>query len=170
VPRQTAPPPGKALINIHYANSKPKTEGFNLWDGQGHLVGKLRTHTLNQLAVDPGDHLLIAGDGEPQVVLKVSTQAGRVYDVKADYDTGGEFGWKVGVDVLLIPVPTTGPLRDEVTRNESDLTTVAVNRAAPTLQKQEAASAASVRKVIADFTTGPYKDRLTVLAADQYRH
>jgi len=168
--RLTAPPAGQSLINIHYTPSAPKTAGFDLFDGDGHLVGKLRHRTLIQLAVRPGTTWLLTRDYNT-AVIRVETLPDRVYDVRADYSTwtgvGGLVGWGSGVRMILDPVPPTGELRQRIEAEEGELTPIAIDRVDPEVATIEAKThqenAASLQVAQAQ------PDAVSVLSADQYR-
>jgi len=166
----TAPPAGQSLINVHYTPSAPKTAGFDLFDGEGHLVGKLRHRTLIQLVVRPGTTWLLTRDYNT-AVIRIETMLDKVYDVHADYSTwtgvGGLVGWDSGVRMILDPVPPTGELRQRIQAEEGELTPVAIDHADPDVVaievKMRKDNTASMQAAQAK------PDSITLLTADQYR-
>jgi len=166
-----APPAGKALINLHYLNNGPKTSGYPLFDGHGKLIGHIRSHTLHQVVVDPGDHYFLSHDGTIGA-LKVTATAGNVYDAIADYTSfywGGVVGFKSGVAMLWKAVPRTGELRDLVKAGEPDEVTVTLDRSAPDVAALEREYAAENAKALKAYTEGEQKKDLQVLPADWHR-
>jgi len=168
--RMVTPPAGQSLINVHYTPSAPKTAGFDLFDGDGHLVGKLRHRTLIQLTVRPGTTWLLTRDYNT-AVIRVETLPDRVYDVHADYSrwtgVGGLVGFSSGVHVILEPVPPTGELRQRIQAEEEELTPITINHADPDVATIEVN--AHQKNVESLQSAQKQPDALVVMAADQYR-
>lgn len=168
--RLVAPPAGQSLINIHYTPSAPKTAGFELFDGEGHLLGMLRHRTLVQLTVRPGTTWLLTRDYNT-AVIRVEALPDRVYDVHADYSSwtgvGGLVGWGSGVRMILEPVPSTGELRQRIQAEEMDLTPFAIDRMDPEVSAIERKRAEENAATMRAAQTQP--DAVKRLASDQFR-
>ena len=173
----TTPPSGKALINVHWWHGKPKNAGWPLFTESGQLAGMLRSHTLNQIVVDPGTHILLgrAGIRDYTAAVQVSTESNRVYDIIGDWETAWSdatayLNWgSAGVRIFLNPVPAQGDLRKALMEEESDQSPVLLDRSDPDVAKIEREYAEDNKLVLSEFLTGKLKDKLQVLTADQYR-
>jgi hypothetical protein len=170
VERLTTPPAGQCLINVHYTPSAPKTAGFDLFDGEGRLVGKLRHRTLVQLVNRPGTTWLMARDYNT-AVIRIETLPGMVYDVHADYSSwtgvGGLVGWGTGVQMILEPVPPAGELRQRIEAEEGELIPVAIDRADPEAAVIE--SQCRQENLASLLLARQRPDAVHVLRADQHR-
>jgi hypothetical protein len=168
--RLTIPPAGYSLINVHYTPSAPKTSGFDLFDGEGRLVGKLRHRTLVQIVTQPGTTWLMTRDHNT-AVIRIEALLGKVYDVHADYSSwtgvGGLVGWGSGVRMILEPVPPTGELRQRIQAEEGELTPIAIDRSDPEVAAIEGGSCQENQASLQAARQQP--EAVQVLLAGQHR-
>lgn len=77
------PPPGKAVVNLHYAHSgHPQPPRVAVWQDDIFLTW-LFQGTAIQVEVEPGNHLFIAslGGRRWKAAVSATVEAGRMYDV-----------------------------------------------------------------------------------------
>lgn len=176
-PRVVSPPPGKAIINFHWLDNAPGGEGWPLFASDGRLIGMVRDYTMHQDIVSPGEHIYMVrvSVGNHTGAIKVTAEAGRVYDVTGKWARDYGSVWQyIGFSstpflAYFKPVLSQGDARNDIAKNEARETVATIYRNDPAVQKKEADFAKCNKKDLNEFLNGSMKDKLEILAADQYR-
>lgn len=163
VPRQPAPPAGKALINVHRPSNYGGGVKYPIFNIDGQFICDIPGGSMFQYVCDPGDMVLV-GWAESVSVVKASVEANKVYDIMVDVAPG----W-VQANIKLMPVTKTDPRRARLAEFERRAKrTVGMNRNEHAISYEQR-NAQRVAEIKSDFLKGEKQDRVRILQKDDCR-
>ena len=160
----TAPPPGKALVNVHRPSDYGGNRLYSIFD-RTKFVGLTEGEQRFQYVCDPGEHVFVgylnSSIWATVSVIKADLAADKVYDCVVD---SGYFTSSIAVN----PLPKNERRRPKIPDWEEDETAMILDGASG-YAEWEADQQEKNEEILKDFLKGDKGDRVKTLAKDDCR-